>query len=117
METTTQELIYQVMLLVITGVLTVIGSYVKDLLVTKIDVTKYGFDNERVERIIDNAIDYAEQRGKAYAKGSSIKLASNDKLATAKVYIDKVDRDIVIKYGQTLNDMIERKVHQKFGSK
>jgi len=115
METTTQEIIYQLLALLVSGILAVLGAYVKKLITTKIDIAKYGFENERVERIIDNAISYAEQKGKAIAKKNSVKLAGNKKLEFAKIYINKVDKKIVKKYGLQLEDMIERKVAQKFG--
>lgn len=117
MDTTLQEIIYQVMLLVITGTLTLIGAYVKKLIETKIDVTKYGFENERVERIIDNAVHYAEQKGKSISSKNAKILAGNKKLDFARGYINKVDKGIITKYGNDLDAMIERKVAQNFGIK
>ena len=48
------------------------GAYAKNFIQTKIDIEKYGFENDRVERIIDNAINFAEQKAKEYAKTKSI---------------------------------------------
>jgi hypothetical protein len=115
MENTTQELIYQLMALIAIGILAILGAYLKKLIQTKINIQKYGFENDRVERIIDNAINFAEQKAKEYSKIQSEKIASNEKLTTAKLYIDKVDKNIIEKFGTQLDDMITRKVAQKFG--
>lgn len=115
MENTTQELIYQLLALIASGILAILGAYLKKLIQTKIDIEKYGFENDRVERIIDNAINFAEQKAKEYAKTQSGQIASNQKLTTAKRYIDKVDKNIIEKFGTQLDDMITRKVAQKFG--
>jgi len=112
METATQELIFQTITIVISLGLTVLGVYVKKLITTKIDVTKYGFENDRIERILDNAINYAEGKAREHAKTGSIKLAGNEKLYAARKYIDKIDPTIVAKYGNQLDDMISRKVIQ-----
>ena len=117
MDTTMQELIFQTMMIIISVGLTAIGVYAKMLITTKIDVTKYGFENERVERILDNAVNYAEGRGKQYAKAKSESLASNKKLDFARQYINQVDPKIVAKYGAQLDDMIGRKVVQAIGTK
>lgn len=116
METTTQELIYQVILLLVSGILAILSAYLKKFIQTKIDIEKYGFENERVERIIDNAINFAEQKGKEFAKVQASKIASTDKLDFARKYINGVDKNIVEKYGTQLDDMIARKVAQKFGA-
>lgn len=107
MDTTTQEIIYQIMALIISGVFVLIGAYIKSL--------KYVKDNERIERIIDNAVSYAEQFGKGYAVDASKELASHEKLAVAKEYINKIDKKIITKYANELELMIDRKVAQKFG--
>jgi hypothetical protein len=116
METTTQELIYQGLTLLISGILAIIGAYVKSLIKTKIDIAKYGFENDRVERIIDNAVNYAEQKAKVAAKGQAAKLAGSDKLHVAREYINRVDKGIITKYATQLDNMIDRKVAQKFGA-
>lgn len=115
MENTTQELIYQLLALIASGILAILGAYLKKLIQTKIDIEKYGFENDRVERIIDNAINFAEQKAKEFAKTQSEQIASSEKLATAKLYIDRVDKNIIEKFGTQLDDMITRKVAQKFG--
>lgn len=116
METTTQELIYQALALLASITLAVIGAYVKSLIKTKIDIAKYGFENDRVERIIDNAISFAEQRAKVAAKDGARRIDGSTKLAIAKQYVNKVDKNVVTKYATQLDDMIDRKVAQKFGA-
>jgi len=115
METTTQELIYQAMTIVISGVLGLIGVYVKNFLTTKIDIAKYGFENDKVERIITNAVNYAEIKGKSFAKDVAKDSANSKKLDLARHYINQVDKDIITKYGNELDLMIERKVAQVLG--
>ncbi len=115
METTTQEIIYQVIAITISGILGLIGVYVKNFLTTKIDIAKYGFENDRVERIITNAVDYAEQKSREYAKGIARNTASSEKLDLARQYINQIDKNIVTKYGNDLDLMIERKVIQVLG--
>jgi len=116
MDTTLQELINQGLILLITAIFAVVGAYLKQLIKTKIDVTKYGFENDRVERILDNSVSYAEQKAKDYSKGQASNIASSKKLDFARKYINTVDRAVVEKYGTELNSMIERKVAQKFGA-
>jgi len=113
---TTQELINQSIIIGITFIFGVVGAYLKTLIKTKIDVTKYGFENDRVERILDNAVSYAEKKAKDYSKSQSANIASSKKLDFARKYINTVDRSVVEKYGTELNSMIERKVAQKFGA-
>lgn len=112
METTLQEFINQMLMIIISGVLAVIAAYAKKFIQTKIDIAKYGFENEKLERIIDNAVNFAEQKGKQYVKVQAKKIAGSDKLDFARDYINKVDKNIVTKYGDKLDDMIERKVSQ-----
>lgn len=117
METTaTQELIFQAIAILLSGILTILGAYAKKFIQTKIDIEKYGFENDRVERIIDNAVNFAEAKGKQYAKERSKAIASSVKLDMARKYINKIDSDVIEKYGGQLDDMIERKVIQKFGA-
>ncbi len=115
METATQEIIFQIITIVISLGLTVLGIYVKKFITTKIDIAKYGFDNARLERILDNAINYAEASARNYARLESAKLSSNGKFEAAKMYIDKIDPSIIAKYGKKLDQMIDRKVIQVLG--
>ena len=115
METATQELIYQAMMIIISLGLTVLSIYAKKFITTKIDIAKYGFENDRVERILDNAVNYAESYAREYAKKTSAKISGKEKLSTAKVYINEADPEIIRKYGGQLNDMLSRKVIQVLG--
>ena len=117
MDTTMQEIIYQIMALLISGVVATLGFYAKKLIVTKIDIEKYGFENEKIERILSNAVSYAEQTAKEYAKSNSRKIASSTKLDIARKYINNVDKSMVTKYALQLDNMIARKVEQKFGAR
>jgi len=113
METTTQEIIFQGLALLVGGVLATIGAYLKVLITTKIDIAKYGFENDRVERIIDNATAYAEQRGNEYVAKYAKEVASSKKLNYARAYINRIDIELVRKYGDKLDYMIERKLEQR----
>jgi len=117
METATQELIFQIMSIVISLGVTALGIYVKKFITTKIDVTKYGFENDRVERILDNAINYAEAKAIQTAKDRSLKLTGSTKLTIAKGYIDRTDPKIIEKYGSQINEMLSSKVIQALGIK
>ena len=115
MENTTQEIIYQLIAVVMSGVIVYVGAYAKELFKTKVVIAKYDFDNDRVERIIDNGVTYAEQYAKSMAKKTAESIASSHKLDVARKYINGVDKSIVTSYGEQLDRMIERKVAQKFG--
>lgn len=111
METATQELINQVLTLIIAGVFGLFGVYLQRG-IKKLGLEKYGLENDRVERILENGINFAEQKAKTFAKEQSIKLAGSEKLDLARTYINKVDKDIIKKYGKQLDDMVERKLNQ-----
>ena len=121
METTTQELIYQIMALFISGLLAIIGAYTKQLITTKIDIAKYGFENAKVEAIIDNGINYAEAMGNKYLKerasNTAIKMQGNEKLNIAMTYVNnRVDKATIVKYATNLDEAIERKLTKRIGS-
>lgn len=115
MENTTQEMIYQVMAIGISSLFALIGAALHRLILNKIHIEKYGFENERVERIIGNAIDFAEQRAKELAKNGAVKLAGRNKLELARSYINKIDQSLIMRYAEQLDDMIARKIQQKIG--
>jgi hypothetical protein len=115
MDTATQELIYQLIGILITGIFGVIGFYAKKLITTNIDIAKYGFENEKVERIVENAVYYGEQKAKEFAKAQAVKIAGSEKLTIAKGYINNIDKSIIEKYGTQIDDMVARKVAQKLG--
>lgn len=115
MDTATQELIYQGITIGLSFILGLIGLAVKGWIADNVDASRYGFENDRVERILDNAIFKAEQYAKEYAKEQATKLSGNNKLSHAREYINKVDPTLIAKYGDQLDNMISRKVAQKFG--
>lgn len=112
METATQEIIFQIITIVIGIGLTAISVYLKNLIKTKIDVTKYGFENERIERLLDNAIMYAEGKAREQAKSGAMKLAGNEKLGIARKYLNNIDPEVISRYGGQIDDMLSRKVEQ-----
>ena len=117
MDTALQELIYQFMAILGSGLIGWIGLEVKSYIAKKKAIMGYEFDNDKMERIINNAVDYAETRGNEYFKVQAKKMASSEKLDTAREYINMVDAKKVQELGNTLDAMISRKVSSKYGSK
>ena len=114
MDTTIQEIIYQTIMITAAGVLTFIGTEIKSYIRKKKYILGYEFDNARVERIIDNAVHFAEAKGSEMMVKEVKKMSSNTKLNVAVAYINKVDKDLADRYGDNLPDMIARKVEQRF---
>lgn len=112
--TTTQEIIYQFLAISMSAILTLLGVALRKLIINKIKIEKYGFENDRVERIISNAIDFAEKKAQEYAKVGASKLGGARKLELARYYIEKIDKSLVTKYAEQLDDMITRKISQKW---
>ena len=92
--------------LVITAVGGLLGKYLLNL--------NYVKNNEKIERTLENAINWAEATAKKYLVAHSKKMVGSEKLATAKKYLDKIDPALVSKYGDKLDLMIERKINQLF---
>jgi len=105
-DTSTQQLVYQLASLVISGFFTVVGIYLKKWLSASAVAKEYGLYNDKVERVLENAIHYAEEctinvTGKAISKKEmSLK------------YIEMISPDIIAKEGDKLDYMIDRKVKQ-----
>jgi len=116
MENTTQEIIYQFLAVGMSALFALLSLAIRKLIVNKINIEKYGFENDRIERIISNAIDFAEQKAQEYAKMGASKISGIEKLSIAREYIDKIDKSIVAKYAEQLDDMITRKIAQKWKS-
>ncbi len=107
METTFQEIIYQLLILCFTGLISLVSYYVK----SKIDIEKYGFDNDRFERVIDNGIKFAENKANEYSKNLSVKLDSKIKLVKEKSYNnDYISKKDINKYRFNIENMIKRKI-------
>ena len=116
METTTQEIIYQVIVIVVGLAGTVVLAGIKKYLGTKEQWAKYGFNKEQVDDILTQAVLYAEQKGKEYAKNNSHFLAGKIKLGIARDYINRVDKGVVTEYGKELDDLLTAKVAELYGT-
>ena len=85
--------------------------YTKKYLAELSKTTGYNFYNERVERILDNAVHFAEEKAKHYADE---KISKKD---MAIKYIEYISPDIIAKEGDKLEMMIDRKVAQTIRNK
>ena len=103
---TTQTLITNLTDLLVTAILGVITYYVKEFLQTNSTIKKYNLDNEKTERLLFNAISYAQ----VAVKKETDKQISKRELAIK--YLERVDPVTVQKYGDVLHDMLDRKVEQ-----
>ena len=103
---TTQTLITNLTDLLVTAILGVITYYVKEFLQTNSTIKKYNLDNEKTERLLFNAISYAQ----VAVKKETDKQISKRELAIK--YLERVDPVTVQKYGDVLQDMLDRKVEQ-----
>ena len=69
------------------GFIIYVGAYAKEIFKTKAVIAKYGFDNEKLERILDNAVTYVEGYSKTVAKDTATRLSSSHKLDMANSLI------------------------------
>jgi len=106
MDTSTQELVYQAASIGITTIFSIVGIYAKRWLSTNATLAEYGLYNDKVERVLENAVSYAEEKSKALV-GEEIK-----KKDLALKYVEMVSPDVIEKEGDKLEAMIDRKVHQ-----
>ena len=111
MTTATNQLVFEVSSMIITVIFAAVGFYVKKFLTTNAFVKEYNLYNEKTERVLANAIAYAE----AKAKGITEDQISKRSMAVS--YIEKISPDIIKKEGDKLELMIDRKVHQLFEKK
>lgn len=102
----TQTLISELLNLIVTAVISIVAYYVKEFLQTNSFCKKYNLDNEKTERLLFNAISYAEANSKRYIDQQVTKRD------LAIKYLEKVDPSTVSKYGDVLHDMLDRKVEQ-----
>ena len=96
-------MLYETVVVVITGIFAILGMYLRNFLQTNSKAVEYNLYNERTERILANALAYAETAAKGLAKSKL------DKKETPKGYIKKVAPDIIDKEGDKLNIMLDRK--------
>ena len=108
------ELVQDVLGTAIVAIIGYLGKQVKDYLDKKKSILGYEFDNSRVERIIDNAVIYAEGVALDAIK-SKIKPNGRQKLNTAKKYIKETDKTILA--NPNLEMMIARAVTKNFNIK
>ena len=116
MDTATQELVYQAIILVVGLAGTVVLAGIKKYLGTKQQWAKYGFNKEQVDDILTQAVLFAEQKGKEYAKQNSKYLAGSKKLDIARQYINQIDKDTVIKNSKELDKLLTAKVAEMYGT-
>lgn len=114
MDTALQEIIYQILTLLGSGLVGWIGLEIKAYIKRKKEIMGYEFDNNKFERIIDKAVDYAESKGNEYYKVQAKKMASSDKLDYARGYVNLMDPKKVAELGSTLDKMINRAVVKKY---
>jgi len=107
MEDQLQTIVSQLVMIIISGVFAAIAAYVKKWLSTNETVAKYGLYNDKVERVLENAVHYAEGAAKRVAVGSI------EKRKLALEYISKVSPDITeTETTEKLEAMLDRKVQQ-----
>ena len=92
----TQQAVYEVASLVITAVVTILGIYIRNFINTNKTIAKYNFDNERTERLLTNAILFAENKAKQMAKDGINKRELSVK------YLDDISPDVVKQNGDKL---------------
>ena len=96
-------MLYETIVVVITGIFAILGMYLRNFLQTNSKAVEYNLYNERTERILANALAYAENAAKGLAKSKL------DKKDVAKEYIKEVAPDIIDKEGDKLDIMLDRK--------
>lgn len=107
----TGQLVFEVASIVISLVIAIVGYYVKRFLTTNEYAKKYNLYNEKTERVLANAIAYAE------AKAKDITAEQINKKKLAASYIEQISPDIIKKEGDKLELMIDRKIEQLLQNK
>jgi len=116
MQTTTQEIIYQVLMILVSVSIVGVAGYVRKYINTKVKLEEYGLSKEKLNTLLNEAVLFAEQKGKEYAKQNAEMMAGDIKMDYAKAYINRVDKSIVRDLGQNLDYMITSKVAETFGT-
>lgn len=106
MTTTTNQLVFELSSLIITAVFGIVGYYVKKFLVTNEFVKKYNLDNEKTERLLANALAYAEAKAKEKTESEI------NKRQFAVSYLEKISPETIAKHGDKLELMLDRKFEQ-----
>jgi len=116
MQTTTQEIIYQVLMILVSVSIVGVAGYVRKYINTKVKLEEYGLSKEKLNTLLNEAVLFAEQKGKEYAKANSTYLSGSRKLDFARSYVNNIDKNIIKEYGEKLDDMISVKVAETFGT-
>ena len=106
METGTQQAVYELVSLVITAIVAILGIYIRNFIATNKTIAKYNFDNERTERLLANAILFAENKAKE-------KIAEEiNKRDMSISYLDKISPDVIAANGDKIQLMLDRKLEE-----
>ncbi len=111
MDTGTQQLAFEVATTIIAIIFGLIAYYGKRFLTTNEYAIKYNLNNEATERILENAVLYAEAKAKGLAKDQINKRELSIK------YIDSIKPELIKEYGDKLEIMLDRKVQQVIDKK
>ena len=106
METGTQQAVYELASLVITAVVTILAIYIRNFIATNKTIAKYNFDNERTERLLANAILFAENKAKEKV---AEKISKRDMSIS---YLDKISPDVIAANGDKIQLMLDRKLEE-----
>ena len=106
METGTQQAVYELVSLVITAIVAILGIYIRNFIATNKTIAKYNFDNERTERLLTNAILFAENKAKEKA---AEKISKRDMSIS---YLDKISPDVIAANGDKIQLMLDRKLEE-----
>ena len=106
METGTQQAVYELASLVITAVVAILGIYIRNFIATNKTIAKYNFDNERTERLLANAILFAENKAKEKV---AEKISKRDMSIS---YLDKISPDVIAANGDKIQLMLDRKLEE-----
>lgn len=106
MTTTTNQLVFEMSSLIITAIFGAVGYYVKKFLTTNEFVKKYNLDNEKTERLLANALAYAEAKAKEKTESEI------NKRQFAVSYLEKISPETIAKHGDKLELMLDRKFEQ-----
>ena len=106
METGTQQAVYELVSLVITAIVAILGIYIRNFIATNKTIAKYNFDNERTERLLANAILFAENKAKEKV---AEKISKRDMSIS---YLDKISPDVIEANGDKIQLMLDRKLEE-----
>lgn len=106
METGTQQAVYELVSLVITAIVAILSIYIRNFIATNKTIAKYNFDNERTERLLANAILFAENKAKEKV---AEKISKRDMSIS---YLDKISPDVIAANGDKIQLMLDRKLEE-----